>query len=71
MEILELADRTQITGNCSTYPTDDFFIEVIKENIYLSTSDGELGIKTSVTIEPKDAIKLAETILKYYKSRGF
>ena len=70
MEIVKKVDRTKITGNCSTWPADGFLIEVEKENIYMATFDGGLDIGTSVTLEPKDAIKLAETILKYYKSRG-
>lgn len=70
MEIIKLANRTNIHGNCSAFPRDEYQVEIRREDMYLSVADADFDTLNSVLLEPKDAIKLAETILEYYKSRG-
>lgn len=70
MEVVKLVNRTHIHGNCSSFPSDDYQVEIRKEDMYISIGDADFDTLNSVLLEPKDAIKLAETILEYYKSRG-
>lgn len=70
MEIVKLAQRIHIHGNCNSFPSDVYQVEIRKEDMFIRIDDNDMDISTSICLEPKDAIKLAETILEYYKSRG-
>lgn len=70
MEIVKIANRTHVHGNCSAFPRDEYQVEIRREDMFMCIDDNDMDISTSICLEPKDAIKLAETILEYYKSRG-
>lgn len=67
MEIVKLANRTKIHGNCSIESVrDTYLVEIRGEDMFICIVDNGMDMSTSVCLEQKDAIKLAKTILKHY-----
>ena len=72
MEVVKIANRTHVHGNCcSEFVRDTYEVELRLEDMYICIDDNDVDLSTSICLNPKDAIKLAETILEYYKSKGF
>lgn len=63
------AKTVSIEGKCSDFERDTYTIQLNEICTVVSITDGDYDIQTSVIIQPKDAIHIAEQILNFYKGR--
>lgn len=64
---ISTAKTVSIEGKCSDFEWDTYTIQLNEICTVVSITDGDYDIQTSVIIQPKDAIHIAEQILNFYK----
>lgn len=66
MEVKRL-DEVVVKGNCEYFKSDTYEITISKSDISIKLTEGDLDESVIVLINPENAIKLAETIIEFYK----
>lgn len=66
MEVKRL-DEVVVKGNCEYFKSDTYEITISKSDISIKLTEGDFDESVSVNINPENAIKLAETIIEFYK----
>lgn len=66
MEVKRL-DEVVVKGNCEDFKSDAYEIIISKSDIFIKLTEGDFDESVSVSINSENAIKLAETIIEFYK----